>query len=477
MVIDSVGWRRLAYLSCAALSISIGYSLFHVPFEVGDNLNTLLRVDGSSISDIFWSDLFARGFMRPLTVVSSKALFETGRLFGAHYFVVYRTFHVGMIALLLTGVVTVLRVSTFSTFALAMLSVAAAIGAIPFHQAVHETELNVKLIMATACIMAVVLATSPRHWWIDPAAVALATYAMFTNELGLLVWVGLVAGSIAGFRGVSLRAVAVVTAILCVYFYLRFVRLSVGAPGLVERSSGYGFSIRSPQELGTMFGAHPLPFYAYNVAASALAVLLSEPSNGVFVFVRNLLTGKATAAMYVNVMSSTLTTLVIVWYVVRSSRTWVKSQLTYHDRLLFVAVAMIAANAVISFPYTKDVTMVPAVVFFAIAMFVPLEALVRELRMRRVEMERPVAMFTVLTIIAVGWSIRSLSFYADMRIQSYTAQTDWVFLDDWMRSGQIEIRSPHERDLAEHFRAEMIGMEVPKVYLDPPWIKELLTTE
>jgi hypothetical protein len=86
-------------------------------------------------------------------------------------------------------------------------------------------------------------------------------------------------------------------------------------------------------------------------------------------------------------------------------------------------------------------------------------------------------MFTVLAIIAVGWSIRSLSFYTDMRLQSYKAQTDWVFLDDWMRSGQIEIRSPHERDLAERFRAEMIGMAVPKVYLDPPWIKELLTTE
>ncbi len=477
MDIGPVGWRRLAYASCAVLTISIAYSLFHVPFEVGDNLNTLLRVDASSMSDIFWSDLFAKGFMRPLTVVSSNALYEIGRLAGAHYFLVYRTFHAGMIALVVTGLVTVLRVSTFQTFALAMLSVAAAIGAIPFHQAVHETELNVKLIMTTACIMAAVLATSPRHWWSGTAAVVLATYAMFTNELGLLVWVALVAAYLAGFRGVPLRAVAVVTAILCAYFYLRFVRLSVGAPGLVERSSGFGFSIRSPQELGRMFGAHPLPFYAYNVVASALAVLLSEPSNGVFVFVRNLLAGRATAAMCVNVMSSTLTTLVIVWYVVRSSGAWVKRQLTYHDRLFFVAVAMIGANAAISFPYTKDVTMVPATVFFAIAMFVALHALVGELATRRVGTEQPVAMYAVLAIIVVGWSIRSLSFYADMRIQSYKAQTDWVFLDDWMRSGQIEIRSPHERDLAEHFRAEMIGMEIPKVYLDPAWIKELLTTE
>jgi hypothetical protein len=325
--------------------------------------------------------------------------------------------------------------------------------------------------------MAVVLVTSPRHWWSDLAAVALATYAMFANELGLLVWVGLVVASIVGFRGVSLRAVAVITAMLGVYFYLRFVRLGVGAPGLVERSSGYGFSIRSPEELGRMFGAHPLPFYAYNVVASALAVLLSEPSNGVFVFVRNLLTGRATAALYVNVISSTLTTLVIAWYVVRSSGAWVKRQLTYYDRLFFVAVAMIGANAAISFPYTKDVTMVPATVFFSIAMFVALQALVHELTMRRVETERPVAMYAVLAIIVVGWSIRSLSFYADMRIQSYKAQTDWVFLDDWVRNGQLEMSSPSQHGLVEAFRAEMIGMAVPKVYLDPPWIKELLTTE
>ena len=62
-------------------------------------------------------------------------------------------------------------------------------------------------------------------------------------------------------------------------------------------------------------------------------------------------------------------------------------------------------------------------------------------------------------------------------MQSYKAQTDWVFLDDWMRNGQLEIPTPRQRGLAEQFRAEMIGMEVPKVYFDPPWIKELLTTE
>ena len=293
--------------------------------------------------------------------------------------------------------------------------------------------------MTTACIMAVALASSPRHWWSDLAAVALATYAMFTNELGLLVWVGLVVAYVAGFRGVSLRALAVVTAILGVYFYLRFVRLSVGAPGLVERSSGYGFR-QDPQELVRTFGAHPLPFYAYNVVASALAVLLSEPANGVSVFVRNVLTGRPTAAMYLNVISSTLTTLVIVWYVVQRGREWIKGELKYYDRLFFVAVAMIGANAAISFPYTKDVTMVPATVFFAIAMFVACTPW--SVNWRGVASARSPRCDVRGASDHRGRMVDSIALVlCGMRIQSYKAQTDWVFLDDWIRSGQLEIRS------------------------------------
>jgi len=41
VTIDPVTWRRLAYLSSAALSASIAYCLFHLPFEVGDNLGNL----------------------------------------------------------------------------------------------------------------------------------------------------------------------------------------------------------------------------------------------------------------------------------------------------------------------------------------------------------------------------------------------------------------------------------------------------
>ena len=249
----------------------------------------------------------------------------------------------------------------------------------------------------------------------------------------------------------------------------------MGAPGLVERSSGYGFSIKSPQELVTTFGAHPLPFYAYNVVASVLAVMLSERANGVFVFVRNVLTGRPTAAMYLNVISSTLTTLAIVWYVVQRGREWIKGELKYYDRLFFVAVAMIGAKPPSALMPRTSLWSSDGLFRYCHVHWhcTPWSVNWRDVASARAS----VAMCVVLAIIVVGWSIRSLSFYADMRIQSYKAQTDWVFLDDWIRSGQLEIKTSADRDLAERFQAEMIGMAVPKVYLDPPWIKELLTTE
>ncbi len=35
-----------------------------------------------------------------------------------------------------------------------------------------------------------------------------------------------------------------------------------------------------------MFGGNPLPFYAYNVVASALTILAGEPRDGVFELAR-----------------------------------------------------------------------------------------------------------------------------------------------------------------------------------------------
>jgi hypothetical protein len=238
-----------------------------------------------------------------------------------------------------------------------------------------------------------------------------------------------------------------------------------------------GFRIRDANELLVMFGGNPLPFYAYNVIASVLTVLFSEPRNGVFAFVRDLLGSKLQSGSIVNVVTSTLTTAVMFWFIARRWRRWWSREFEYNDQLFLVSAAVIAANAVIGFPYLKDVIMSTAQVLYCLAVFVALRALVTEVAARPIRADLAVAVCVLLASISVGWSIRAMSFYADMRLRSYKAQTDWVFVDDWLRAQHVVVTTSGQRKLVEQLRTEMLGMAVPKVYLDPPWVKDLLTPE
>jgi hypothetical protein len=64
-----------------------------------------------------------------------------------------------------------------------------------------------------------------------------------------------------------------------------------------------------------------------------------------------------------------------------------------------------------------------------------------------------------------------------MRSHAYKAQIDWVFVDDRVRDGQIELADQSQRALVAQFRARMLGMTVPKPYRDPTWVSTWLSAE
>jgi hypothetical protein len=214
-------------------------------------------------------------------------------------------------------------------------------------------------------------------------------------------------------------------------------------------------------------------FYAYNIVASACHVLFAEPSNGVFVLIQGLQRHKATTGMIVATVASTAATVTIAMYVARRLRSWIAGELTYDDRLLIVALTLVAANAVISFPYVKDVTMVPATTMYAVALSVALKHLVADVDLRRAGIATAAGVAVLAAALSIGWTLRGLSFYANMRVQAYKAQTDWVSLDDLIRSGQIEMNDESQRGFVDRVRERMIAMPVPKVYLDARWYQDL----
>ena len=110
-------------------------------------------------------------------------------------------------------------------------------------------------------------------------------------------------------------------------------------------------------------------FYVYNIVSSVATVLFAEPKGGVWRFVWELTTGTCIPGRWCRCVidgGDRADRVVRVESPRGSIRAW---RLEPHDRLVIVFAAVLLANAVISFPYTKNVIMSPAGVFLGLAVY------------------------------------------------------------------------------------------------------------
>ena len=73
------------------------------------------------------------------------------------------------------------------------------------------------------------------------------------------------------------------------------------------------FERLDPSELERRFGDRRVVFYAYNVAASLVSVLFSEPHDGLFVATRAWRGDDVHPAPYLTVLSSLAMTILMAW--------------------------------------------------------------------------------------------------------------------------------------------------------------------
>ena len=249
---------------------------------------------------------------------------------------------------------------------------------------------------------------------------------------------------------------------LCAYLYARFGYLSTGVPTLAERSSGYLLSILDPPELERRFGQRPLLFYGYNVGASAMSVLFSEPQAGVFTAVRAWLDDRVMPRVIIPLVTSLATTAMIAWAGTGGMRRG--RPLDDSARLIVLGAAVVVANAVLSFAYTKDDVMSTAGLFYALAAFGGMRIALAATPSRRAA----VALAVVLCLLATGWAIRAAGLHYVLRSQAIKHQVDWVELPGrWQRGGQW----PHEgvqRDLILRLRHEAVHLAIPNTRIDQP---------
>jgi len=440
----------LAYAYGLLVAAVLGYFLFGLVIQVSDSFGNLLAVQTPTLGELVTSQFTQRGYLRPLLWAQLKVVYE---LSDGQYYLWFRTIHVVQVVLLILLYLRLVRPATALDAALVPLALAVLVGAHTFVPMVREAfPINGFLTIAVACVAVAALAfrEEPRWYW-DALAIALFLGSVLTVESGILIWVVCAGAYVLGARGLSRRAVLAMTVCLAAYLGLRQLFLDVGAPSLAERASGFGFRILEPSDLIARFSSQPWTFYAYNVVSSVSTVLFSEPKGGVWRFAFEVTTGSVHPWTAVSVASSSAATALVVWFAWRRRdrlRTWT---FEHDDRLVWLFVVILAANAAISFPYTKNVIMSPAGVFLGLAV----TAASREWFAGRTRM--PVVVTSVLfAVLTCGWAYRVAGNHYNLRWTAAEQRAVWVSVDDWLTRQRIALHAGDGPALRDGLRQDAL---------------------
>jgi len=456
--------RAAVWAVALALSASLAYDLWRMPVQVHDSLQEILDAqESASVAESFDRALGTTAYLRPLRIAQIKALFDLSQ---GRYGVAYRGFHALLMVALIVLFVRALPIDAGTDSAAAIVALTVLVGSQTFLCFLREAyPINHFLEMAVAALLALNLTLSRGGWWVDVLAGITFAAAALTLESGVLVWVVIAAAWLCGLRGVSTRGLILVSALLAGYAYLRFVYLETGLPSLSERGSGFFLERLDRDELQARFGDAPLVFYIYNVVVSFLTVLFSEPRDGMFVATRAWLDGDVDPRVYLGVGSSLAMTLLIGAAAASAWRR--RASLELPDRLAFVAAAVIAANAVLAFSYTKDDIVAVAGAFYAVMAFTA-----TRWGLRYAQSGGPIRTVVVtaaLVTLATAWAVRSTGVHHIVIEHAFRTRNDWAVLPlEWQREGRWP-SDARQLTLIQTLRNEALRSRIPNPNALPEW--------
>ena len=428
--------------------------LLAIPVQLSDSFTEFISVHGRSLSQVIAAEFYNGTYFRPFRRALIKSVYE---LSGGHYYAAFRGFQALQVLVLLLLFARMLRVRSSAALAALPLGIAIVVGIHTFAGAVVEgLPVNHFLTILICCVAAMNIAQAQRTHLTDVAAVAVLVCAMLTIESGLLIWVIFIAAYAVGYRGISRSALIVLTVCVATYFLGRFVLIGGAAPGLNERSAGFGFSVLNPDDLVRRFGGNPIPFYAYNVLSAMSCVLFAEPRGGVWMFTRELLRGRPEPWQFVNVLTSVATTVLIARYAAARSPNWRARQFDEADRFVIIFLAVLPLNALFAGGYEKDVIMSPAGLFYAAAAYFVLRE--RLSGVKAVSLAPAIAL-----LLAVGWSVRFVGIHDSLRARALSVREEWAYYDDWVREQPRPMPlTPEEQAIKQHLYDDAV-LRAPRV--------------
>jgi hypothetical protein len=465
--VDQLRPAVLALLLAALITLPLADSVFEIPIQVSDSLEAIVIGTRypSSWSLLADSAQFSSTTFRPMRYEQARWLLHGAAATGLTFNTVFRAVHVALLVLLVLLFVLAIRVRRWIDLAAFAFAFPVLIGIHTFVAMLQEAFPVNHFAEVGVCALAVfVLARQPPRWFFPVVVCVLLAFALSVIESGAMVWVVAVCCAAAGMRGISRSSVVAATLLLGVYLLVRHA-LDISSPGIGGHSSGFGGTFYSPEELRQRFGAHPLGFIAYNVAGGLASLFFSEPRQGVYSLAIAWKTGEPHPVLIINLVSSIATTALIVWYGVRHLRIG-RAAWSETDRMFVVACAVMVINAALNAAYIKDEIISVGGLFYAVATFIALRALLETIPQRRAMASALIALF--LMADAGLWAFRAAGVHYVLRYDAFKTRNDWVEVlrpdkpDDWPTD-------PQELAITRQIRDEVILRPVASPSFMPRW--------
>ena len=448
---NAPGASRIPLIWALTYVVLFALVFFKISWSLGDTYSHLAGPAMSSWRDAFVDAFTAQGReYRPFFTLAIKTAYAA----VGTWLPFYQSLVILSFAALLACVVWLCRPVGKSRVVAACVGISCVCGLHTSRILFGFWPLNHYAAVMAAILVAIVMTLTPRtkHYdWIFGVLMLVATLGL---EFGVLVIPVLITLWWFGAPGISWRGVAATLAAAAVYLAIRFTFGDHSGELTLWADSGVGFQSLDANTLRARFGDTPWLLWSYNVAATVLTVLFSEPRDGVYSFVESLLAHDMETWQWFQVGSSALTTLVIAVGLVRG---WPWKT---RDRLLVVAgCSLLVFGSALSFVYTRDRLGLAGGFGYALLLYV---ALASWLETAGAGAGSRIAS-SVVTVVAALWIVRSAETWFQLRDTAWDHHVEWT--DRFVELGGAQ----NSTDLMKSLRATALEHSPADVRLDPAW--------
>lgn len=412
-------WLAATVLVSLPVLLDLWWAMWRTPYPIGETV-ALLEDDLNVSSPSAFFDPRIRSWYRPLFHSTWWALWRaTGSLDGMLFW--FRIVELSAVVALVTLFLWYIRPRTFLEGAAATFALAVLLG-MPGLRTNLELPMLMTLVGMPLALLVWILVERSARWWHPLLIVSLTLIAIGFKEQGLVIAPVVVAAWWTDAPGATRTTAAMVVASVSAYLGMRLA--TSGNWAAFEQDIGFGFGKFSAADASARFGAFPYWMYAYNTASTVLNVLFSEPTDGQFRILWDVIHRQADAWEINHLISSAALTGLIGWWGFHALKRNAGRPWTVESRAFVAAVMALAASGPLGFNYTRDRLGGMAVVFYAIAAYFAVRAAAeRALHAPRGQM---VAILAGLLLLAGAWQLRAIGTVEDVRLSAAKNRREWM---------------------------------------------------